>query len=289
MSNATPPNKTNTLAIVSFISSFFISVAGIVLGHMALRQIKNTREGGRGLAIGGLVVGYVSVAATLVGVIILAVTLISLNATATSPSGPIAAETSTTDAYDLLDRPKTKSPEPTVEAPAPENSEDRDWSGVISMNGKNTMNVTLFGQKAPQGVAAFVALANQSFYNGTSCHRLSTGGFDLLQCGDPSGTGIGGPDYRFGPIENAPADNIYRRGDIALARLGNDPNSMGSQFFIMYGDTEIPGDRAGGYTIIGHITSGLEAIDKIASGGVVGGGTDGTPALPAKIESISAK
>lgn len=288
MSGAVPPNRTNTLAIVSFVSSFFVSVAGIVIGHMALKQIKNSHEGGRGLAIAGLVIGYVSAAATVVGAIVLAVALMSLNALATAPSGPTAEEASTTDAYDLLDQPDATSPEPRVEAPSPELSGNRDWVGTISVNG-NVLDVTLHGQKAPQGVAVFVSLADQGFYDGTSCHRLTTGGFDVLQCGDPSGTGSGGPDYRFGPIENAPADNIYRRGDIALARVADEPNSMGSQFFIMYGDTEIPSDSVGGYTVVGHITSGLEAVDKIAAGGVIGGGTDGKPALPASIESISAK
>lgn len=288
-----PPSKTNTLAIASFVSSFFISVAGIVLGHLALRQIKERKEDGRGLAIAGLVIGYISAAITVVGITVFFGTFVVLASTAPgnsgSNSGSVAVSSPTMDALDKQDQPVTPAPtEAGPSVPAASLSENRDWNGTITLNGQ-AMGIVLEGAKAPQGVAVFTTLANHGYFNGTSCHRLTTGGFDLLQCGDPTGTGTGNPGYKFGPIENAPADNVYKRGDLALARQGNDANSNGSQFFIVYQDTTIPADSAGGYSVIGHVVSGLDAVDKVAAGGVKGGSSDGPPALPAVIESFTAK
>ena len=164
-------------------------------------------------------------------------------------------------------------------APAPAAAQNREWTGTLEFNGAE-MNVRLFGDKAPQAVASFLHLAEKDFFAGTKCHRLTTGGFDILQCGDPTGTGAGGPGYEFGPIENAPTDNVYPRGTLAMART-SDPNSNGSQFFIVYGDTSIGRDAAGGYTVFGEITGGLDAVEKVAGQGTSDGGQDGPPAAPA--------
>jgi len=140
---------------------------------------------------------------------------------------------------------------------------------------------------APQAVASFVQLAEDGFFDGTSCHRLTTDGIFVLQCGDPTGTGTGGPDYRFGPIENAPADDVYEEGVLAMARQGGNGSSMGSQFFIVYEESSIPSDAAGGYTVFGRITSGLdELVDQVVSAGVEGGATDGRPAAPTLVTSV---
>ncbi len=85
----------------------------------------------------------------------------------------------------------------------------------------------------------------------------------------PGGTGGGGPGYSWGPIENAPTDDVYPAGTIAMARVGNDGASMGSQFFLVYEDSTIPSDSAGGYTVFGHITSGLDVVTTIADAGTV--------------------
>ena len=77
-----------------------------------------------------------------------------------------------------------------------------------------------------------------------------TDGFAFLQCGSVDGTGAGDPDYSFGPIENAPTDNIYPAGTIAMARAGDDAYSNGHQFFIVTADTTLGADSAGGYTIV---------------------------------------
>ena len=86
------------------------------------------------------------------------------------------------------------------------------------------------------------------------------------------------PASDFGPIENAPADGRYPAGTIAMARAAGDAYSQGHQFFIMYGDGTIDNDAAGGYTVIGHVTSGLDKfVTDIANAGVAGDSHDGAP------------
>ena len=172
-------------------------------------------------------------------------------------------------------------------APDPAEAENREWTGTLDFNGK-AMDVTLFGDKAPQAVASFLHLSETDFFDGTACHRLTTGGFDILQCGDPTGTGTGGPGYEFGPVENAPANNLYKKGTLAMART-SDPNSNGSQFFLVYGDTTIDPGAAGGYTVFGEITGGLDAVEKVAAQGTVDGAQDGAPAAPAVLGAASFK
>ncbi len=172
--------------------------------------------------------------------------------------------------------------------PSPELAEGRDWTGTVEVNGK-ALEVTIDGAKAPQAAANFIALANKGFYKDLSCHRLTNGGFYVLQCGDPNGDGTGGPGYSWGPLENTPVDNVYMKGVIAMARAGNDGNSNGSQFFIVYEDTTIPSDSAGGYSVFGKITKGLENLKPIIDGGVAGGGSDGKPAVATILGAISLK
>lgn len=145
------------------------------------------------------------------------------------------------------------------------------------------IEVELLGDVAPVTVASFDFLAAEGYWEGSPCHRLTTAGIFVLQCGDPSGTGRGGPGYTFG-IENAPEDGRYPRGTIAMART-EDPNSNGGQFFIVFDDTELP-VKGGGYTIFGKVTSGMDIIDRIAEEGVDGGGADGLPVQPISILSV---
>lgn len=174
------------------------------------------------------------------------------------------------------------------DVPSADLAEDRTWTGSIRLSGID-LGIELDGAAAPQGVSSFVSLAQSGFYDGLTCHRLTTGeSFKVLQCGDPSGDGTGGPDYSYGPIENAPTDDVYPAGTIAMARVGGDAYSMGSQFFIVYGDTTIPSDAAGGYTVLGTVTSGLDQVaSQIAAAGTVDGGQDGAPAAEAVIEGVS--
>ena len=172
-------------------------------------------------------------------------------------------------------------------APDEELSEYREWTGNIVL-GDTSLDISLDGAAAPQAVATVVSLINEGFYDATSCHRLTTGEMAVVQCGDPLGFGFGGPDYTFGPVENAPADDVYPAGTLAMARAAADGESMGSQFFIVYEDSVIPADAAGGYSVFGQITSGLEElVEAYVTDGVLEGAPDGLPVTVPVIESIT--
>ena len=104
----------------------------------------------------------------------------------------------------------------------------------------------------------------------------------MLQCGDPTGSGSGGPGYTV-PDENLPTETgvNYPAGTVAMANAG--PGTSGSQFFLVYQDTTLPAN----YTIWGKVTSGLDLVQKIASAGVAGGSGDGAPAQPVVIEQAT--
>jgi peptidyl-prolyl cis-trans isomerase B (cyclophilin B) len=159
---------------------------------------------------------------------------------------------------------------------------------------KADLGITLYGEQAPQAVANFVDLINKGFYNEVSCHRLTTAGIFVLQCGDPNGDGTGGPGYSFGPIENVPETKegeqpTYQKGKLAMARQGDNAKSMGSQFFIVYEDSVIPSDSAGGYTVFGEVATGLSGIDDIIKAGVEDGSGDGQPKVKTSVTSITVK
>ncbi|MCV2394539.1 peptidylprolyl isomerase [Actinotalea sp. M2MS4P-6] len=198
------------------------------------------------------------------------------SAAATATDG--ATDTATDGATD------TATADPTAAAPDPSIAEDRTWTATITTSAGD-LTLSLDGHAAPQAVAAFVTLAQDGFFEQTTCHRLTTAdAFKLLQCGDPNGDGTGGPDFRFGPIENAPADDVYPAGTVAMARVSGDAYSMGSQFFLVYGDSTIPADSAGGYTVLGTITSGLDVLQQVADAGVEDG-TE-TPVTKVTIEKV---
>ncbi|WP_069387667.1 peptidylprolyl isomerase [Cellulosimicrobium cellulans] len=169
--------------------------------------------------------------------------------------------------------------------PPPSAAEGREWTSTLSTSAGD-LTLSLDGAAAPQAVASFVALAEAGYFDGTRCHRLTTSGIYVLQCGDPTGTGTGGPGYSFGPVENAPADDVYPAGTVAMARQGGAGDSMGSQFFLVYEDSTIPSDAAGGYTVFGTITSGLDVVQAVADAGTVDGAGDGSPATPVTIEGV---
>jgi peptidyl-prolyl cis-trans isomerase B (cyclophilin B) len=154
--------------------------------------------------------------------------------------------------------------------PDPALAEGRTWTGTLRTSA-GEIGVELDGAAAPQAVANFVTLADEGYFDDTLCHRLVTTGIHVLQCGDPTATGQGGPGYAWGPVENAPADDVYPAGTIAMARVSGDGASMGSQFFLVYEDSQIPSDAAGGYTVFGRITSGLDVVQAIADAGTQDG------------------
>ena len=134
--------------------------------------------------------------------------------------------------------------------------------------------------KAPCTVNSFRSLAESGYFNDTPCHRLTTAGISVLQCGDPTGTGGGDPGYKF-PDENLEGAT-YPRGTVAMANSGPDTN--GSQFFLVYADSSLPPS----YTPFGTITAGLDVLDKVAAAGVQAGARsgDGKPALPVQIQTV---
>jgi peptidyl-prolyl cis-trans isomerase B (cyclophilin B) len=152
--------------------------------------------------------------------------------------------------------------------------------------------IELDGKKAPQAVSSTIALSRDGFYDKTPCPRLVTSGIFVLQCGDPTGTTGGTPGYTYGPLENVPKDGIYAAGDVAIAR-GATADSQGSQFFLVYKQTSLPPEQTGGgYTLVGHITKGLDVIEKLATTGddgsnSAGGGKPNTPfsILSAKVSA----
>lgn len=173
--------------------------------------------------------------------------------------------------------------------PDPSFAEGTVFTGTLVFNDTVSLEITLDGNLAPQAVASIAADSLTGYYIGKTCHRLvlsDTAG--LIQCGSLDGTGATDPSYSYGPIENAPADDIYPAGTIAIARAGNDAFSNGRQFFIVTKDTTLPTDSAGGYTVVGQVTSGLDAlIAQITDAGIVGGASDGAPTVATSITSFT--
>jgi len=171
----------------------------------------------------------------------------------------------------------------TEKLPAPTLAAGRTWTASI-VTTCGPITVDLDGAKAPQTVASFIALARSGFWADSPCHRLTSSGIFVLQCGDPTGSGNGGPGYGFG-IENAPASGSYPAGTLAMARA-TDPRSNGSQFFIVYKDTALP-TAGGGYSIFGRVTAGLDVVTRVAAKGAAGGSGDGAPNSKVSILSVA--
>jgi serine/threonine protein kinase len=154
------------------------------------------------------------------------------------------------------------------------------------------IGLQLANDESPCTVNSFTSLAQQGFFDGTSCPRLTTSPtLGVLQCGDPKGDGTGGPGYQFAdeyPTDQYPPNDpqaqqsvLYPRGTLAMANAG--PNTNGSQFILVYNDSELAPE----YTVFGTIDdAGLATIDKVAKEGIAGGGDDGTPAATVTINSV---
>ncbi len=151
---------------------------------------------------------------------------------------------------------------------------------TMVLNGKD-VPMTLNRAAAPCGVNSFLSLAQQGFYNDTNCHRLTKSDrLNILQCGDPTGQGNGGPGYSF--ASETTGSETYPVGTVALANAG--PSTTGSQFFIVYGNTTIDPS----YTILGTVTGdGMAVIQDIATQGVQHNAQDGAPVAAATISSIA--
>ncbi|RBY76723.1 peptidylprolyl isomerase [Geodermatophilus sp. TF02-6] len=156
-------------------------------------------------------------------------------------------------------------------------------TAVTMTTNVGAIGLTLDNAKAPCATASMVYLAQRGYFDGTTCHReTDSEGLEVLQCGDPSGTGSGGPAYQF-PTQ-VTGTETYPRGTLAMANSGQ--GFDGSQFFLVYGDSQLPP----GYTVLGTIDdAGLAVLDAIAANGNDGsnGPGDGKPTQEVRIESMT--
>jgi peptidyl-prolyl cis-trans isomerase B (cyclophilin B) len=153
-------------------------------------------------------------------------------------------------------------------------------TATLTLDGK-PVTVELLPDLAPCTVSSLAHLAANDYFDGTSCHRLtSSPGLRVLQCGDPTGSGSGGPGYEFG-LENTDGAT-YPAGTVAMAHRSGEPGSNGSQFFLVYEDSELPPE----YTVFGQITGGLDVLADIAALGTADGSEDGTPKQPVTLDDL---
>lgn len=153
------------------------------------------------------------------------------------------------------------------------------YTATLETN-KGTFTVSLLPEEAPIAVNNFVSLAREGFYDGTPFHRIVSG--FVIQGGDPTGTGAGGPGYTF---SDEPVGKDYERGTVAMANAG--PNTNGSQFFVVLKD--LRGQLPKNYTIFGEVTSGMDAVDAIAATPVRRGrgGENSTPTEAVTLERVT--
>ncbi|MEU6014013.1 peptidylprolyl isomerase [Streptomyces sp. NPDC047515] len=175
------------------------------------------------------------------------------------------------------------------DSPSPSKSSTPEPAMEIDKTAKYTMSLktsqgdiafTMDAAKTPHTTNSFKSLADKGFFDGTKCHRLTTQGIFVLQCGDPKGDGTGGPGYTI-PDENLTALGkagkdgtvTYPAGTVAMANTGQ-AHSGGSQFFLVYKDSKLPPT----YTPFGTMNdASLKAVKGIGAAGVAGGAADGAP------------
>ena len=198
----------------------------------------------------------------------------------TSSSSAAPSSTATSDSASADEGPCSYRPDGTaadVTPPPASPTEDGDVA-VTMETSVGTFNATLDAKKTPCTVNSFVSLAEQGYFDGTTCHRMTTAGIYVLQCGDPTGTGRGGPGYSFD--DELSGKETYGPGTLAMANAG--PNTNGSQFFIVYDDSPLPPS----YTVFGQVDQ--DTVDLVTD--VAKDGTnppqDGAPNTPVDIESV---
>ena len=203
-------------------------------------------------------------------------------------TAPADAATSTSGPCGYTATPDDPAVRPVSLPPDPQPTPDKGIVRVVVATNQGPMLLSLDRAKAPCTVQSFLHLARSRFYDFTTCHRLTLyPTLKVLQCGDPSGTGEGGPGYSYKDelptgLPNWPTDptgvsKVYARGTVAMANAG--PNTNGSQFFLVFADSRLRPN----YTIFGTVDRlGLAALDRVAAGGIAPTpddptGVDGAP------------
>ncbi|MFE7134668.1 peptidylprolyl isomerase [Streptomyces sp. NPDC057638] len=187
----------------------------------------------------------------------------------------------------------SEAPTPPAEKPSPEPKMAIEKKGTYTFTldtSQGPIAIAMDAAKTPRTANSFKALADKKYFDGTTCHRLTTQGIYVLQCGDPKGDGTGGPGYtipdeNLGALGKPGADQTvtYPPGTVAMANTGQ-PNSGGSQFFLVYKDTKLPPT----YTPFGKMdAAGLKTVAKVGKAGVAAGGGDGAPKLPVTIKKAT--
>ena len=199
----------------------------------------------------------------------------SATPTASTPAGKCAYPEAGAPSKEVRGTPSADGP--ATKGPTP----------VTLTTNRGEIALTLDAAKAPCTVNSFTFLTAQKYFDGTQCHRLTTEGIYVLQCGDPSASGSGGPGYQFGDENlsafgkpNATGQVIYPRGTVAMANAG--PGTSGSQFFLVYKDSPL----APSYTPFGRITKGLELLDTVAKAGATPAG-DGKPNQAVTLKKVT--
>jgi peptidyl-prolyl cis-trans isomerase B (cyclophilin B) len=233
------------------------------------------------------VIGSVVAVVVVVAAVVLVTTLNSAPSAA-----PAAAPASSAPAAGACSYPAGEASAKQVNPPAGDPTVKGGSPKVALTTSAGPIGLTLEPAKATCTVNSFLSLVSQKYFDSTPCHRLTTGeGLKVLQCGDPTGAGNGGPGYTI-PDENptdlkaAPSGqgSIYPRGTVAMANTGQ-PNSGGSQFFLVYADSTLPPN----YAVFGTVdAAGLATLDKIAAAGTKDGGGDGAPKTAVTITTAAA-
>ena len=196
------------------------------------------------------------------------------SSTAVEEEAPAASSTTTCD-YPADSMAAKEVDPPAAEAP------DTGEAEVTLSTSVGDLRATLDREKTPCTVNSFMSLAEQGYFDDVTCHRMTTAGIFVLQCGDPSGTGAGGPGYSF--ADELDGSETYGAGTLAMANAGPDTN--GSQFFIVYADTELPP----AYAVFGTVDeAAVETVQGVADKGVDSPTGDGAPNQDVTIESVSA-
>jgi peptidyl-prolyl cis-trans isomerase B (cyclophilin B) len=221
-----------------------------------------------------------------VGGVVWAVTAMNKGGSSTPPQTEPAANNCIWSPDDATQNPDLKD----VGAPPTGLAPDKGTQLMTITTNLGVVEVEMNTAKAPCTSRSMTYLAGKNFFDNTKCHRITTEGIKVLQCGDPAGKGTGGPTYKVAE-ENLPnfTDDLknYPIGTIAMANTGQ-PTSTGSQFFIVWGDTPLPGK----YTVLGKVTKGLDLIQEAAKAGAKNpetgeDTTDGAPKTEVQIKTLT--